>query len=341
MFQEPTRLTPTPPEVPADLPPRRPAFSSGGLRAGIVLVACLVLVVPVLIAMGSTPGPATSAAGATATPTATAGVKSEPSKAPGFKGWSDGRMKGLQSGPGRGPITITAISGSNLSLATADGWKRTIGVTSDAKLTKGGQTITVGDLKVGDEVRFTQTRNDDGTYTITAIVVPTPKTTGEVSAVSGNKVTLKKRDGSTQVITVTSSTIYTLGKADGSRSDVKVGVDVTAEGTVDGSDFTALSVHVALAHASGEVTATTNSAITLKGRDGTTTVIHVSSSVRYRTRGKDAATIADIAVGDRVQVDGTRRSDGSLDAITVYGFGPKGTRDGQPKAAPTASAAPG
>ena len=346
MLQPPARLTPTPPEKVAS---GRSAIGSGVLRAGIVVVVCLALAVPVVLAIGSSPGPTTSAAGAsagvTADPTASTGAKTQPSRAPGAWGWAPwakgmtgGMGKGFQDGHGRGPITITAISGSSVSLATQDGWTRTITVTPDTKITKGGQTIAVGDLKVGDEVRFTQKRNADGTYAITAIVVPTPVTGGEVTAVTGSTITIKKHDASTQVITVTPSTIYTLGKVAGSKSDVTIGVDITAEGTVDGSTFTALSVHVALAWAMGDVTATTDSSITIKDHGGATTVIHVSSSTTFKVRGKDAATIADIAIGNRVMVAGTRRSDGGIDAVTVTGGSPKVDKGGKPKASPSASA---
>ena len=409
MIQQPARLTPRPPEKPA---PRRSALGSGVQRAGIVVAVCLALAVPVVLAIGSAPAPVTPAAGASGAPTTAIGEKAEPSWPPkaNAKAWPGGPGSGFKDGSGHGPITITAISGSSVSLATQDGWKRTITVTPDTKITKGGQTIGAGDLKVGDEVRFTQKRNADGTYTITAIVVPTPVTAGEVTAVNGSTITIKKRDSSTQVITVTSSTVYTLGKASGSKADVRVGVDLTAQGTVDGSTFTALSVRVALAHATGQVTAVTgstitikkrnsstqditvtsstvytlgkasgsksdvtvgvgitvdgtldgstftalsvrvalahatgtvtektSSAITIKDRGGATTVIHVSSSTTFKVRGKDAATIADIAVGDRVQVDGTRRSDGSIGAIKVSASTPKGDKGAWPKASPTPS----
>ena len=341
MIQRPARLTHTPPEEPTR---RRSAFGSGLLRAGIVVAVCLALAVPVVLTLGSTPAPATPGAGASAAPTASSREKTAPGWAPWAWGKPGGQGNGFQDGHGRGPITITAISGSSVSLATQDGWTRTITATADTKITKGGQAIAVGDLKVGDEVRFTQERNADGTYTITAIVVPTPVTAGNVTAVTDSTITIKKRDASTQVITVTSSTIYTLGKATGSKADVRVGVDISAQGTVDGSSFTALAVHVALAHATGTVTAVTDSTITIKDRKGETTVIHVSSSTTFKVRGKNGATIADIAVGDRVQVDGTRRSDDGIDAVMIVGGSPKGDKGDKgklPKASPAASTSSG
>ena len=80
-------------------------------------------------------------------------------------------------------ITVTAIDGSNVSLKTEDGWTRTITVTSDTTITKGGQTIALSDVQVGDEIRFAQTRNADGTFTITQIHVVMPTIGGQVTAV--------------------------------------------------------------------------------------------------------------------------------------------------------------
>ena len=58
----------------------------------------------------------------------------------------------------------------------------------------------------------------------------------------------------------------------------------------------------------------------------------------FKVRGKDAATLADIAVGDRVDAQGTTRADGSLDALNVHGRAP---RANDSKKAPAASTTPG
>ena len=153
----------------------------------------------------------------------------------------------------------------------------------------------------------------------------------------GDTITIKHAGGSAQVVTVTGATTYTLGRASATRADVVVGVDIVAQGTVDGTTFTALSVHVAPAQAGGEVIATTKDTVTVKDRGGATTVIHVSGSTTVKVKGKDAATIADIAVGDRVQATGRHRSDGSLDATNVHARGPKPDRHPGGKVNPSAS----
>ena len=95
---------------------------------------------------------------------------------------------GFRGGFGRGgfhAITIAAINGSNLSLETEDGWTRTITVGSDDHDHQGRRDDHVGDLAVGDQIGFAQEREDDGTFTITAIKVVLPTIGGEVTAVTG------------------------------------------------------------------------------------------------------------------------------------------------------------
>lgn len=186
----------------------------GALAAAVIGAAILIF--------GNTATPAGTLAAANAAASAALDVQG--------RGLGDGDM-GL-GGHGFGGITITAISGSNISLKTVDGWTRTIAITSDTTLTKGTATIALSDLKVGDEVRFAQTRQTDGSFTITKLAVVLPHAGGTVTAVSGSSITVTQRDGSTATIKVTSSTTYdvsgTTGKA---LSDVKVGMLVGAVGT--------------------------------------------------------------------------------------------------------------
>jgi papilin len=246
--------------------------------------------------------------------------------------------KGQRGGSGFGGITITGIAGSKLSLETTDGWTRTIVVTADTKVTKGGKAATVSDLDLGDKITFRQKRNDDGTYTITSINVPTPKAAGKVTAVGSTTLTLTAgRGDKTRVITVNSSTVYTFGKDAATKSDVVVGSHVVALGTVSGDTFTATAVRIQPSVVGGEVTAKTSTSLTLKTRDGKSVTVHLDSSTKVFVRGKKDATVADLAVGDKVLASGALNADGSVDADMVGGgkFG----RDGHSgdKSAPSAS----
>ena len=134
-------------------------------------------------------------------------------------------------------VTISAIDGSDITLKTVDGWTRTISVESTTTITKGGATITAGDLAVGDEIRFAQKKAADGSYDVTAIVVVLPTVVGEVTAVDGDTIKVTQPGGTTATIHVDSHTTYRIDGATGSLSGVKVGSFIVAEGTqrTDGS----------------------------------------------------------------------------------------------------------
>ena len=198
----------------------------GALAAGIVGAALLIF--------GTTATPAGTLAAANGATSTAADLQG--------RGPGDGDMGGFGGhgfgGHGFGGITISAISGSNVSLKTVDGWTRTIAIASDTALTKGTATITLSDLNVGDEVRFAQTRETDGSFTITKLAVVLPHAGGTVTGVSSTSITVTQRDGSTATIKVSSSTTYEVsGTAGKVLADVKVGMLVGAVGTLntDGS----------------------------------------------------------------------------------------------------------
>jgi Domain of unknown function (DUF5666) len=210
----------TPPEpvraAAAELP--RPATLA---RIGLLGIAAAALIAVAILAFGSTAAPAgTLAAGST---TSNSGIVPDLN--------FGGARPGDHGGPGMGGITITAISGSSISLKTADGWTRTITVDSGTTYSKGGATIALGDLKVGDEIGFRETKETDGSFTIDSIAVILPHAGGEITAINGSTITVKDRDGTSVTINVTGSTTYDVAGATAKLSDIKVGMFLVAEGT--------------------------------------------------------------------------------------------------------------
>ena len=318
-------------------------------RIAAVLGASLAVVIAAAVTMGASPSPS---AGASASPDAS-GNPTDPGwrggpqgfKGFGFEGFGDfggrgGGPGGFGHGIGR-EITISAINGSNISLKTDDGWSRTITVTSSTAITKGGVAATLGDLKVGDEIRFQQTRASDGTYTIDAIVVVVPTVSGTVTAVDADSITIKGRAGTTQEISTTSSTTYRFGSGAGTRADVVVGATILAAGTVGSNDaFTATSVTVAPARVMGTVTAKTASTITIERRDGTTVTVNVDADTTYEVAGITDAGLGDVTVGMQIFVSGRDAGANTIDASNILaGDLGRGHRGGDKfdQAAPSAS----
>ncbi len=255
----PTPFTPVTPE-PGPMPVAAPegvAFHervpsdrgrSTATRVGIITGSALLVLVGVAAAMGASPSPATTpVSGVGADPSATPAASADPNAntngmrpdQSGLSGMPGMGFRGGFAGMGIGlhDITITAIDGSSISLKTDDGWTRTITVTNSTAITKGGATIALGDLAVGDQVALRQDRASDGTYTVTGIVVVLPTVAGQISAIDGNTITITEMGGTTATIHVDSSTTYQLAGGTGALSDLKVGTVIVAEGTqrADGS----------------------------------------------------------------------------------------------------------
>jgi hypothetical protein len=146
-------------------------------------------------------------------------------------------LNGMSSVPGQVDVSITQIDGSKLSLQTSDGWTRTIDA-AGATVTKAGQTIAVGDLKIGDKISFRETRQSDGTYKIVSIQVILPTVSGTVSSKTSTTIVIKTVAGTTTTVNVTSATKYTVqGVKSPTLADVAVGSRIVAAGVLntDGS----------------------------------------------------------------------------------------------------------
>jgi hypothetical protein len=194
-------------------------------RVGLLGIAVAALIAGAILAFGSTVSPSGILAAGTTNDTSTIvedlnGMGGGPGGRGGF-------------GHGFGGITVTAISGSNISLKTADGWTRTITVDSGTTYSKSGDTIALDDLAGGDEIGFRQTLEDDGSWTIDSIAVIMPHAGGEVTGVSGTTIAVKGRDGASVTIKTTADTEFQVNGDNAALADVKVGMFLVAEGTKD------------------------------------------------------------------------------------------------------------
>ncbi len=291
-------------------------------RIAIVVGSLVVLAASAALTLGASPSPS-----ATAAPNATTGPSTKTDDGwtgPGGFAFGGGRGHG---GIDRGDITVTAVSGSNLSLKTDDGWTRTITVSSDTTITKGGATIKVSDIKVGDTIVFAQDRQSDGTYKITAVDVVVPRVAGTVRDVTSSGFTLTDPDGVKWTVNVSSTTVYKIDGADGTKADVKTGLAAVVQGTQSGNTIAATAVHVRQPSVVGQVTAKTSSTITVERRGGTTLTIKVGSSTTYTVNGA-SGSLADITVGMAIAATGTANSDGTFSATAIRAGDHGGFGDG-------------
>ena len=339
------------------VPTSQRSSRTSAIRVAGLLGTALVVLVGSAVVLGASPSaPGAGAGGATASadPSAKAGTRNDDGsggrgRLSPFRIFAGGRgdgpagggegLGGIRGGA-FGRITVKSISGSSVALATDDGWTRTITVTSDVKITKGGEAAALADLEVGDVIRLGQKHNDDGSWTVTGIAIVLPRAAGIVTAVSADTITITVRGGTSQTIHTTSATKYHRDRDDGTRADVKVGSIIGAVGdrAKDGT-FTATSIFVALPRVAGVVDTVGTDSITIKRGNGTTVTIHVDSGTTFAVDGSQTATLKDIKAGMRIVARGLQRADGSLDADAVRAGQPgkKAPKNETPKAAPGSS----
>jgi hypothetical protein len=207
------------------------------LRVGVVLAAAVVLLVSAALTFGASPAPSGAAPQASQPRPGASGAPRLRDRGLGGRGFPF-RFGGDRGRFGFGAISVTAIDGSNISLKTDDGWTRTITVTGTTKFSRGGAAIALGDVKVGDKIRFHETRNADASFAIDEVDVVVPSVVGKVTAKTADTITVENLGGGTATIHVAASTTYRVaGKANATLADIAVGAIVGAQGQqrADGS----------------------------------------------------------------------------------------------------------
>jgi hypothetical protein len=192
------------------------------------------------IASAASPAPTPSPTGSTGSPTAPS-APDTPSwpggRGPADRAWNAG-VGGRVTAVGTGSITVTPDSGP----AT------TYRVASTTRVHQGpDQTLTVSSLRVGDRVHVTgQSAAASGTPTAADIYVQLPHLAGTVTAVGPDSVTIRDPEGFTRVISTSGGTVYRSDGAAATRSAVKTGARVRAQGRVaaDGTTLDASRVQV-------------------------------------------------------------------------------------------------
>jgi Domain of unknown function (DUF5666) len=143
---------------------------------------------------------------------------------------------------------VTAVNGNNLTVTGFDARTYTITVGGDTTYRRAGRTAALADVAVGSLISAEGTSSSDGsTLNALAVTIQLPRVAGQVTAVSGNTVTVQGPDGTTSTVQLTDTTTYS-AKPQGtaSKSSITTGSFIMAEGTL-GSDGTLTALHVDVA----------------------------------------------------------------------------------------------
>jgi hypothetical protein len=226
-------------------------------------------------------------------------------------------------------LTVTNVASDSITATATDrsGATKTVTIktSSSTQYSRAGKTVDRSSITAGTKIHVQGTKNSDGSISATKIEVALPGFHGAVSAISGTDITVKDaKDSTTHVIHTDSNTAFTQAGASSSLSAVTVGGQISAVGTLnsDGS-LHAEAVRIVLPHSGGKITQISGSTVTVSERNGAAT-IHLSNSTTYKSvtfgssgPAESAASVSDLAVGKYIVAEGTKNSDGSLNAETV------------------------
>jgi hypothetical protein len=142
---------------------------------------------------------------------------------------------------------VTAIDGDDVTITGLDARIYTVVLGAGTAYRRADQTAAQTDLGVGSLVTVEGTSGPNATIDALRVTIVLPRVAGQVTALSGDDVTVQSADGITSTVHLTATTTYHTAKAGAAgRGDVTTGSFISAEGTpaADGS-LTALSVDVA------------------------------------------------------------------------------------------------
>lgn len=199
---------------------------------------------------------------------------------------------------------VDSVSPTSITVKSKEAAK-TFAVTQETKVVVQGQKATINDVKPGNPVgvRFKQ---DGNTLVAVGIVVAKPGTGGEITAVQGNTITLREKNGAVHQVAVTDKTKYRSHGYIGTLADLRIGYRVMAQGTMSNDVLTADSIEFVPSLARGTVIARNGDLITVKavkqqeiqllGTPATAVLI------RPRVADNKKGTLADVQVGAPVNV---------------------------------------
>jgi hypothetical protein len=155
-------------------------------------------------------------------------------------------------GPGGDPANraggkVTAIGGTSITVQGREGNPTVINVTADTKYERNGQAATLSDFKVDDFVFAHGTRSSDGTFVADRVMGGDqpprgrgpggrgPGVGGQLQSVdtAASTLTVKNREGETQVIYTTGSTQFERNRQAATLADFKAGDFVAARGALN------------------------------------------------------------------------------------------------------------
>ncbi len=183
----------------------------------------------------ATGGSPVSATSATSSATSSAALSGTP-RVPGPRGPGGHGPRAVGKYDADG--TVTAVSTGSLTVRSLFGTSSTYVLTSKTTVHDGtGTNASIASIDVNDHVAVHGTKISSGVRA-DSVDIRSAHIEGAITDITGDRVIVTDRDGFTRQITVSSDTTYTLDGSKSSKSSLKAGRVVQAEGSVDSDGVT-------------------------------------------------------------------------------------------------------
>jgi hypothetical protein len=213
---------------------------------------------------------------------------------------------------------VTAASVTSLTVRLANGSSETLAIDSNTTFFEGGTAVSAAALSTGERVRVTPSAVALATAGRINIVLVT--LSGDVTAVSGNVITITGGAGFTRSIDVGSATTYREGGKSATLGDVVVGLKVTARGTVsaDQTSLVANSVTILAPRSfTGIVTALSATSLTVQQSSSVSVALAIIPATKF-FEGNKAVSASDLATGESVRLStGAPMTAARIDIVIV------------------------
>ncbi len=141
---------------------------------------------------------------------------------------------------------VVTVGSNSIVVEDQQGFYRTIDVSASTTYKSGNSTSSLAQVSVGSQVvAFGSVDSNHIVLDATSVDIILPHVGGTVTQVNGSDITVKGFNGSTEVITTNSSTVFkSFNATSASISSVTVGSNVVAEGTPTSNGISADQVDI-------------------------------------------------------------------------------------------------
>ncbi|MFA6959114.1 MAG: DUF5666 domain-containing protein [Thermoanaerobaculia bacterium] len=231
--------------------------------------------------------------------------------------------------------TVKSSTATSLTITTKRGVDVVVGILADTIITKEGHALPAVQINVGDRVEVKATTATDGTLAAVRIRVEDSEHDllqihGIVSGVAGSVLTITQKDGTSVPVTIDAQTIIKVDEHAGTVADLVAGarVEIAARANADGS-LTAIAIRLetededdAFVEIEGVIASKTDTSITVTTEHDGDVTVGVTPDTVIRKDGAEAA-LADLEVGDDVEVKAEKDSGGALVALAIHAETPE------------------